>query len=84
MGDYSIEPHRDKNFVENNKLCIQINDRLGNGLMYLDQALQFSVINASTTYIINKSWNGLGLYYIYNPLSLSNEKVFEHVFINRI
>ena len=38
-------------FIEGNK-CIRINGMLENELMYLNEAFQFIVINASTTYSI--------------------------------
>ena len=49
MGHYEINPPTYKKFIEKNK-CICTNGTLENGLMYLYQAFQISVINASTTH----------------------------------
>ena len=53
------------------------NNLIENGLMYSYKSFQTDVIKASTTYT-NQIMNQIGISYIKNPLSLSNEKVIEY------
>jgi hypothetical protein len=67
-------------FIERNKY-IHANGKLENGLMYLYQAYQFNVINASTTYT-NKNHEPDRPLLLIESTFTSNEKVIEHFFIH--